>query len=159
MAEQHPPVMVVIPARYGSLRFPGKALAMLSGKPLIQHVYERVRASRGVSRVLVATDDIRIQDAVEAFGGSTMLTGEDLRTGTDRVAAVARQCSGEVFVNLQGDELLLHPELITDLVEPFLSSGARMGTLKRPLTDLESLYNANVVKVVTNHEGEARYFS
>jgi len=151
--------MVVIPARYGSSRFPGKALAMLAGKPLIQHVYERVQVSRGVSRVLVATDDIRIRDAVEAFGGSVLLTAEDLRTGTDRVAAVARQCSGEVFVNLQGDELLLHPELITDLVDPFLSSGAQMGTLKRPLTDLESLYNANVVKVVTTHGGEALYFS
>lgn len=159
MGKQHPPVMVVIPARYGSSRFPGKALAMLAGKPLIQHVYERVQVSRGVSRVLVATDDTRIRDAVEAFGGSVLLTAEDLRTGTDRVAAVARQCSGEVFVNLQGDELLLHPELITDLVDPFLSSGAQMGTLKRPLTDLESLYNANVVKVVTTHGGEALYFS
>ncbi len=153
------PVTVVIPARFGSSRFPGKPLAMLMGKPLIQHVYERAQASPLISQVLVATDDARIRDAVDGFGGTVVMTTEPFRTGTDRVAAVARQLPAQVFVNLQGDEIILHPELLTDLVMPFLASGAGMGTLKRRLTSMAEVRNPGVVKVVTDQQGEALYFS
>ena len=159
MGSRGVPVMVVIPARYGSSRFPGKPLAMLVGKPLIQHVYERAHASPMIDQVLVATDDSRIRDAVQGFGGRVVMTTEPFRTGTDRVAAVAQQLPAQVFVNLQGDEIILHPELLTDLVTPFLVSGAGMGTLKRRLTSMADVRNPGVVKVVTDQQGEALYFS
>jgi len=159
MPSRGAPVTVVIPARFGSSRFPGKPLAMLMGKPLIQHVYERAQASPMVNQVLVATDDARIRDAVHGFGGTVVMTTEPFRTGTDRVAAVARQLPAQVFVNLQGDEIILHPELLTDLVMPFLASGAGMGTLKRRLTSMADVRNPGVVKVVTDQQGEALYFS
>lgn len=158
MPNPTPPVTVVIPARFGSSRFPGKPLALLAGKPLIQHVYERAHAP-GVHRVLVATDDVRIQKAVTAFGGTVVMPEGRFRTGTDRVAAVARQTPGDVFVNLQGDEIALHPGLLTDLISPFLESGADMGTLKRALTSSKEVTNPGIVKVVTNSNGEALYFS
>ncbi|MGH7473410.1 MAG: cytidylyltransferase domain-containing protein, partial [Candidatus Methylomirabilales bacterium] len=148
-------VTVVVPARFGSSRFPGKPLAMLLGKPLIQHVYEHARASRGVGQVLIATDDSRIAEAVKGFGGTVVMTIGPFRTGTDRVAAVARQITGQTLMNLQGDEILLHPELIQDLVTPFLESGAGMGTLKRRLTSLDDVRNPAVVKVVTDRSGGA----
>ncbi len=159
MPKPTPPVTVVIPARFGSSRFPGKPLALLAGKPLIQHVYERARSSPGVQRVLVATDDVRIQKAVAAFGGSVVMPKGKFRTGTDRVAAVARQIPGSAFVNLQGDEIALDPRLLTDLITPFLRSGAAMGTLKRALTVSAEVRNPGIVKVVTNSNGEALYFS
>ncbi|MGH7167936.1 MAG: 3-deoxy-manno-octulosonate cytidylyltransferase [Nitrospiraceae bacterium] len=152
-------VTVVVPARFGSSRFPGKPLAMLLGKPLIQHVYEHAWASRGVGQVLIATDDSRIAEAVKGFGGTVVMTIGPFRTGTDRVAAVARQITGQTLMNLQGDEILLHPELIADLVTPFLESGAGMGTLKRRLTSLDDVRNPAVVKVVTDRSGGALYFS
>ncbi|MGQ0694567.1 MAG: 3-deoxy-manno-octulosonate cytidylyltransferase [Nitrospiraceae bacterium] len=152
-------VTVVIPARYDSSRFPGKPLVKLNGKPLIQHVYERAMASRIVSDVLVATDDDRVKQAVEQFGGRVVMVKEDCRTGTDRVAAVARMIAGELFVNLQGDEIPLNPELLTDLIEPFIRSGAEMGTLKRVMNSTEDLDNPAVVKVVTDARGYALYFS
>ncbi len=152
-------VTVVIPARYGSSRFPGKPLVALNGKPLVQHVYERAVACRAVSEVLVATDDERIKQAVERFGGRALLVTGEYRTGTDRVAAVARMFAGEYFLDLQGDEIPLNPELLTDLIEPFLASGASMGTLKRVMDSTEDLLNSSVVKVVTDARGDALYFS
>lgn len=152
-------VSVVIPARYGSSRFPGKPLVELNGKPMIQHVYERAAACRAASNVLVATDDERIKQAVERFGGQVVLVTGDYRTGTDRVAAVARMFAGDYFLNLQGDEIPLNPELLTDLIEPFLASGVAMGTLKRVMDPTENLLNSAVVKVVTDAGGEALYFS
>jgi len=153
------PVTVVIPARFGSSRFPGKPLAPLAGKPLIQHVYERAQAAPGVQRVLVATDDARIEKAVTAFGGTVVMPEGRFRTGTDRVAAAARQLPGEIFVNLQGDEIALHPRLLADLITPFLASGAPMGTLKRALTSSDDVGNPGIVKVVTDAQGNALYFS
>ncbi len=152
-------VTVVIPARYGSSRFPGKPLVELNGKPMIQHVYEQATACRAVSEVLVATDDERIKQAVERFGGRVIVVAGDYRTGTDRVAAVARMFSGGYFVDLQGDEIPLAPELLTDLIEPFLGSGVGMGTLKRVIDSTEDLLNPAVVKVVTDANGDALYFS
>ncbi|MBX3327706.1 MAG: 3-deoxy-manno-octulosonate cytidylyltransferase [Nitrospira sp.] len=152
-------VTVVIPARYGSSRFPGKPLVELNGKPMIQHVYEQAVACRAVSDVLVATDDERIKQAVDRFGGRALMVTGNYRTGTDRVAAVARMFAGDYFVDLQGDEIPLKPELLTDLVEPFLESGVGIGTLKRVIDSTEDLLNPAVVKVVTNVKGDALYFS
>ncbi|MGE3976257.1 MAG: 3-deoxy-manno-octulosonate cytidylyltransferase [Nitrospira sp.] len=152
-------VTIVIPARYGSSRFPGKPLVELNGKPMIQHVYERAVACRAVSDVLVATDDERIKQAVERFGGRAIMVTGEYRTGTDRVAAVARMFAGEYFLDLQGDEIPLNPELLTDLIEPFLESGVSMGTLKRVMDPTEDLLNPAVVKVVTDARGDALYFS
>jgi len=155
----NPPVTVVIPARFGSSRFPGKPLADVGGKPLIQRVYECVSAASGISDTLVATDDRRIVDAVKQFGGSAILMDGAFRTGTDRVAAVAARRPGQIFVNLQGDEIMLHPGLLTDLIQAFLASDAPMGTLKRRLTSAAEVLNPAVVKVVTGVNGDALYFS
>lgn len=152
-------VTVVIPARYGSSRFPGKPLVKLAGKPMIQHVYERTVACRSVNEVLVATDDERIKQAVEQFGGRVVMMAGEYRTGTDRVAAVARMFAGECFVDLQGDEIPLNPELLSDLIEPFVQSGAEMGTLKRKMDPTDDLQNPAIVKVVTDAKGYAMYFS
>ncbi len=152
-------VTVVIPARYGSSRFPGKPLIDLLGKPMIQHVYEQAKVCRAVDDVLVATDDDRIKRAVEGFGGQVLMMTEPYRTGTDRVAAVAKTRGGDCYIDLQGDEILLHPDLITDLVEPFLASDAPMGTLKRRIDSDQDLQNPGVVKVTTDRNGNALYFS
>ena len=159
MTKAAPSVMVVIPARYGSSRFPGKPLVMLGRKPMIQHVYEQAAACRAVTEVLVATDDERIKQAVEGFGGRAVMVAGDYRTGTDRVAGVARMFDRDYFVNLQGDEIPLQPDLLTDLIEPFIESGAGMGTLKRTIDSTEDVHNPSVVKVVTDHLGNALYFS
>lgn len=159
MSKTSQSVTVVIPARYGSSRFPGKPLVELKGKPMIQHVYERAVACSSVSEVLVATDDERIKQAVERFGGRAVLVTGEYRTGTDRVAAVARMFNRDCFLDLQGDEIPLSPELLTDLIEPFLGSGASMGTLKRVMDTTEDLLNPAVVKVVTDAKGDALYFS
>jgi 3-deoxy-manno-octulosonate cytidylyltransferase (CMP-KDO synthetase) len=132
---------------------------MLGDKPMIQHVYERAAACRLVSEVVVATDDERIQRTVKDFGGQAVLTTGDFRCGTDRVASVARVHSGRVFLNLQGDEIPADPELLSDLIEPFIESGAGMGTLKRALRTTDELLNPAVVKVVTDQQGRALYFS
>jgi 3-deoxy-manno-octulosonate cytidylyltransferase (CMP-KDO synthetase) len=159
MTNATPSVIVVIPARYGSSRFPGKPLAMLGRKPMIQHVYEQAAACRVVTEVLVATDDERIKQAVEQFGGQAIVMAGEFRTGTDRVAGVARTRTGGFFVDLQGDEIPVNPDLLADLIEPFVESDAQMGTLKRAITSSDDLLNPAVVKVVTNQQGQALYFS
>ncbi len=161
MPEPTSPVTVVIPARFGSSRFPGKPLVALAGKPMIQHVYERAVASRGVARVLVATDDRRICDAVTGFGGAAVMTPPECRTGTDRVAAVVREMDGDVFLDLQGDEIPLDLRLLGELIEGFLAcrDGIGMGTLKRSITTAAELYNPAIVKVTTDCHGDALFFS
>jgi len=159
MTNATPSVIVVIPARYGSSRFPGKPLAMLGRKPMIQHVYEQAAACRVVSEVLVATDDERIKQAVEQFGGQAIVMTGEFRTGTDRVAGVARTRTGQFFIDLQGDEIPVNPDLLADLIEPFVESDAQMGTLKRAITSTDDLLNPAVVKVVTDQQGQALYFS
>lgn len=126
---------------------------------MIQYVYEQARACRLVDEVLVATDDERIKSAVEGFGGQAVMMTECYRTGTDRVAAVAKTLPGDCFVDLQGDEVLLHPDLMTDLVQPFLTSDAAIGTLKRRIESDQDLQNPAVVKVTTDRDGYALYFS
>ena len=159
MTNPAPSVIVVIPARYGSSRFPGKPLVMLGLKPMIQHVYEQATACPAVKDVLVATDDERIRQAVIGFGGRAALIAGDYRTGTDRVAGAARKFGGDYFLNLQGDEIPLQPDLLADLIDPFIKSGAGMGTLKRTIDSTEDVHNPSVVKVVTDQLGNALYFS
>ncbi len=152
-------VSVCIPARQGSSRFPGKPLALLAGKPLIQHVYEAAKQVSDVGEILVVTDHDAILQTVRAFGGEACLVTEPCRTGTDRVARVVDQLAHDCVVNLQADEVLLHPDLLSNLIQPFLSSGADIGTLKRKLSPQEDGDNASIVKVVTNQQGQALYFS
>ena len=153
-------VTVVIPARYASTRFPGKPLADLCGKPMIQWVYERSSLCESVDRVIVATDDVRIADAVEAFGGVVAMTRSDHATGTDRLAEVAAGLNDDLIVNVQGDEPLIDPAMIQAALDPMLvDNSIPMGTLKTPLTSMEEYLNPNVVKVVTDRRGFALYFS
>ena len=153
-------VTAVIPARYASTRFPGKPLADLGGKPMIQWVYEGAQRCPLIDRVLVATDDQRIAAAVTAFGGTAVMTRTDHPTGTDRLAEVTSELDSELIVNVQGDEPLIDPAMIETAVQPLLDNPVlAMGTLKTPLTSLEEFRNPNVVKVVTDQQGLALYFS
>ena len=150
----------VVPARYGAQRFPGKPLAMIAGKSLVQRVYEQAAKAKQLDKVIVATEDTRILEAVEAFGGDAMLTSPDCATGTDRVAEVARAYDCELVLNIQGDEPLMRPEMIDQLVEGIQSdSKCVMGTLARKLESAANLDNPNVVKVALAQNGNALYFS
>jgi 3-deoxy-manno-octulosonate cytidylyltransferase (CMP-KDO synthetase) len=157
-------VLAIIPARFASSRFPGKPLAPLSGRPMIQWVYERARAARGVDDVMVATDDERIMAAVRAFGGHAVLTSPGHRSGTDRLAEVVRGLPESravtAVVNVQGDEPLLDPRSIDRAVAPLLEDPAvEMATLSTPITRAEDHDDPNKVKVVTDARGFALYFS
>jgi 3-deoxy-manno-octulosonate cytidylyltransferase (CMP-KDO synthetase) len=153
-------IVALIPARYGSTRFPGKPLALLRGKPMIQHVYEHTCRARGLARVLVATDDDRIADAVRAIGGEVVMTRADHPTGTDRLAEVAHGLTADMIVNVQGDLPFFPPSLVEDAVAALTRAPAAvMATVKTPIHDLAEWRNINVVKVVTDREGFALYFS
>ncbi|HEY3309863.1 MAG TPA: 3-deoxy-manno-octulosonate cytidylyltransferase [Desulfuromonadaceae bacterium] len=153
-------ITAIIPARYASTRFPGKALAEIGGKPMIQHVYERTMKASLVSEVIVATDDERIQQAVIGFGGICRMTRADHETGTDRLAEVANGLEADIIVNVQGDEPLIFPEMIDQVIQPFLKdSSLKMGTLKSRIRCLHDFLSPNVVKVVTDNAGNALYFS
>lgn len=153
-------VTIVIPARFASTRFPGKPLADLCGKPMIQWVYERSALCESADRVIVATDDERIATVVRDFGGDVVMTRDDHETGTDRLAEVAETLQDELIVNVQGDEPMIDPAMIQAAVEPLLTDRSiPMGTLKTPLTSVEEYHNPNVVKVVSDQQGFALYFS
>jgi 3-deoxy-manno-octulosonate cytidylyltransferase (CMP-KDO synthetase) len=152
-------VSLCIPARYGSSRFPGKPLALLAGKPVIQHVYEAAQRDSHVGQILVVTDQEAIYQGVRNFGGEVCLVREACRTGTDRVAKVVSQLQYDVIMNLQADEIPQHPGLLDDLILPFVRSRAGIGTLKRKLHKTQDLANPSIVKVVTDREGHALYFS
>ncbi|MCX8089406.1 MAG: 3-deoxy-manno-octulosonate cytidylyltransferase [Verrucomicrobiae bacterium] len=146
----------IIPARYGSTRFPGKPLALIAGKPLVQHVVERARAARALSEVVVATDDARIAEVASRFARVEM-TRADHPSGTDRVAEVAARCECDAVVNIQGDEPLIEPSVI-DAVAGALTHH-EMSTAATPLRRPDELDNPNVVKVVVSRRGRALYFS
>jgi 3-deoxy-manno-octulosonate cytidylyltransferase (CMP-KDO synthetase) len=153
-------VIAVIPARFASTRFPGKPLADIDGRPMIEHVYRRAEASPIVSRVIVATDDLRIATRVKSFGGNVRLTRMDHRTGTDRLAEVASTLDCDVVVNVQGDEPLLDSRAIAEAVTPFRSDpSVSMTTLYRRIVDPAELTNPNVVKLVLDRGGFVLYFS
>jgi 3-deoxy-manno-octulosonate cytidylyltransferase (CMP-KDO synthetase) len=153
-------VVVVIPARYGSTRLPGKPLVSLNGQPMIQRVYERAKSARRVHRVIVATDDDRIVKAVTSFGGEARMTRPDHRTGTERVAEVAAHVEGEVFVNVQGDEPLLDPAAVDTAVAALLEEPqAAVATVATPIKVPGDIMDPNVVKVVLDFDDNALYFS
>ena len=153
-------VLVVIPARYGSTRFPGKPLALLHGKPVIQHVYEQAAKARSADDVVVATDDERIMAAVTRFDGHAVMTSPSARSGTDRVAEAARARPAEVVINVQGDEPLVHAEMVDQLAECLTRHQAiPMASLMVALRQDTDANNPNVVKVVTDRDGFALYFS
>ncbi len=159
MPDEHSSVGILIPARYGSSRFPGKPVALLAGKPLIQHVYEAASQVPDISDVRVVTDDDRIVRAVKDFGGQVMVVTSPCRTGTDRVAKAAADMNCSVIVNLQADEIPLDPFLLSDVIAPFVMSDAEIGTLKRRLTTAEEVEDTALVKVVTDTNENALYFS
>lgn len=150
----------VIPARYASTRFPGKMLADLNGKPLIQHVWERVKKSKKLDDVLIACDDVRIFEAVKGFGGKAVLTSVDHISGTDRIAEAVCDIDVEIVVNIQGDEPLIDSEVIDSLVDVLLHNEKyNMATVIKNLDDEVELNNSNVVKVVIDKNKDALYFS
>jgi 3-deoxy-manno-octulosonate cytidylyltransferase (CMP-KDO synthetase) len=154
-------IVAVVPARYGASRFPGKPLADLDGRPIVQWVYEAATACPDFDEVVVATDSEEIAAAVRGFGGAVELTRDDHETGTDRVAEVAgRREDADVVVNVQGDQPFATPEMLSALVEPYVSGETPpMTTLACPLTDEEGWDDPNVVKVVCDQRGYALYFS
>ncbi len=152
-------ILGVIPARYGSTRFPGKPLVNLKGRPLIQWTIEGAKKSKLLSEVIVATDDERIKVAAEAVGVKVAMTPSDLPTGSDRIHAAIKNIECDVVVNIQGDEPLVTGELIDRLAQVFIDEPKMdMATLAHPITE-EDLQSPNAVKVVMNHKDEALYFS
>lgn len=153
---------VVIPARFGATRLPGKPLSDIAGKPMVQHVYERAKES-GATQVIVATDDARIESAVKDFGGEVCMTAETHRSGTDRLAEVVDKygyADEQIIVNLQGDEPLMPPAVITQVAENLQqASAASMATVCTPITTAAELFDPHVVKVVRDAQDLAVYFS
>ncbi len=155
-------VLAVIPARYASIRLPGKPLVSICGKPMIQHVYERVQQAQRVSRVVVATDDDRILAAVRGFGGEAVMTRSDHRSGSERVAEVATQIPADIYINVQGDEPLIEPSAVDALVESMTvleEPPVQLGTLCVPIQSPSDIMDSNIVKVVLDFQGDALYFS
>ena len=154
-------VLAVIPARFAATRFPGKPLAALWGKPMLQHVWERARAARGLDELLIATDDERIATAARGFGAAVELTSSGCASGTDRVAEVARRRPrAGLVLNLQGDEPELETEAVSRLVERMRGDASlRMGTIAHHEPDAALLARPEVVKVVVDAAGFALYFS
>jgi len=152
--------VAIIPARYGATRLPGKPLLDLCGKPIIQHVYERAQEAGIFSSIIVATDSEDILRCVRGFGGEAVMTSPDHVTGTERIAEAALAFESDCIVNIQGDEPFVHPEMLRQLCTSFQTETvAVMGTLCHPLSRYEDVGDPNVVKVVTDVEGFALYFS
>ncbi len=153
-------VIGVIPARYSSTRLEGKPLKDICGKPMVQYVYEAALQARLLNQVYVATEDVRIVEAVERFGGKARLTSPSHQTGTDRVAEVAAAIEADIVVNIQGDEPLLNPAMVDEVIEPFLSEpDLPMSTLCVEILEEEKLASPHVVKVVFDRSQYALYFS
>jgi len=151
-------VIGVVPARYGSTRFPGKPLAPIAGRPMIEHVYQRASRASLLSDVIVATDDTRIVDAVRAFGGKAMMTSADHPSGTDRLMEVAETLQAPYFVNIQGDEPLIDPDHI-DACARALLGGAAMSTLAARIRFRHEVFDRGVAKMLIDERGHAICFS
>ncbi len=153
-------VIGIIPARYGSTRLPAKALAMISGKPMIQHVYERCMKSGLLSEILVATDDKRIFDAVLSFGGNAVMTSKVHKSGTDRIGEAVKKIKCDIVVNIQGDEPMIDPGNIDKAIEPLLTDKSiNVSTICVKIKDKKEISNPNVVKVIKDKNNNALYFS
>ncbi len=156
--------IVIIPSRFQSTRFPGKPLSLLLGKPMIQHVYERSKTARLIKEVFVATDSKAILDAVRGFGGKVVMTSESHTSGTDRISEAAEIIgkegySADIIVNVQGDEPMIMPQMIDEVVALMEDGRAGIGTLVKRIDDATEIDDPNVVKAVFNGEGFALYFS
>jgi 3-deoxy-manno-octulosonate cytidylyltransferase (CMP-KDO synthetase) len=151
--------IVIIPARYDSTRFPGKPLYPLRGMPVIRHVYENSKRSRLADDVIVATDSETIFEKVLSFGGKAAMTDRNHRSGTDRIAEVARSTDCDIIVNVQGDEPLIRSEMIDDVISLLEDKRASIGTLIKKIDDLQEITDPNVVKIVFDNQGFALYFS
>lgn len=152
--------IAVLPARYGSTRFPGKPLALIAGKPMIQWCYESTCKCKDLDDVIVATDDARIFDAVNAFGGKAVMTSPNHPTGTDRIAEAVKEIDADLIVNVQGDEPLMSAKVLSQLIAAMRESGAEMGTAAVPFSKTGRDPNdPNAVKVVVDRRGFALYFS
>ncbi|MFZ7200489.1 3-deoxy-manno-octulosonate cytidylyltransferase [Avibacterium avium] len=152
---------VIIPARFASSRLPGKPLADIAGKPMIAHVWQKAQQS-GASRVVVATDNQAVAQAVQAFGGEVCMTSEHHNSGTERLAEVVEKLAladDEIVVNIQGDEPLIPPVIVQQVADNLAKNGVKMATLAVPLNDAEELFNPNVVKAVADQSGNVLYFS
>ena len=150
----------LIPARYASSRLPGKPLALIGNKPMIQHVYERCQQAPSLQSVVVCTDDDRVYEAVRSFGGQVVMTRADHISGTDRVAEAAQSLDVDIIVNIQGDQPFIHPDMIEEAARPLLGDDAAdVATLMVRIEKEEDLHDPAVVKVVTDLSGKALYFS
>lgn len=154
-------ILGVIPARYNSTRFPGKPLVMIDGKSMIQRVYEQAMQVKEFSRMIVATDDIRILEHVESFGGNVMMTSATHQSGTDRCGEVMHSLPGmyEVIVNIQGDEPFIQPAQLQKLISVFHHENVQIATLAKKVTDETQIKSPHVVKVVFDARNQALYFS
>jgi 3-deoxy-manno-octulosonate cytidylyltransferase (CMP-KDO synthetase) len=153
-------ILGVIPARFASSRFPGKVLAQIASKTMLQHVYERANRATYLTSTIIATDDQRVFDAARSFGARVRMTRSDHLSGSDRVAEVASAENAEIIVNIQGDEPLIDPAAIDASILPMVHEpGVVMCTLKKRIEDAREIGDPNVVKVVTDREGDAVYFS
>jgi 3-deoxy-manno-octulosonate cytidylyltransferase (CMP-KDO synthetase) len=153
-------ILGVIPARYASSRFPGKALVSIAGKTMLQHVWERASQARYLTSLVIATDDLRIRDAAQGFRARVVMTRPDHASGTDRAAEAASASTAQIIVNIQGDEPMLDPAAIDAAVLGLLEHDETpMGTLKKLIEDRSEVTDPNVVKVVTDADQNALYFS
>lgn len=154
-------IIGVIPARYASSRFPAKVLAKIDGKPIIQWVYERAKQSTSLSKVIVATDHVKVKSAVEAFGGEVVMTKTEHLSGTDRCFEALQKQSGkyDFLINIQGDEPFIQAEQIDILASCLRNKNIQIATLVNPISEEGDLFNKNVVKVVYNQNKKAIYFS
>lgn len=152
-------IIAVIPARMGSTRFPGKALAPLCGKPIIQHVYEAAMSTALFDEVLVATDSDAIIDAVSSFGGTAVMTSQSHQSGSDRIAEAITDCHADIIVNIQGDEPLIDKGSLEQIVAVFKDSTVDVASLYTSIDEIEMLFDPNIVKVVLDNADNAIYFS
>ena len=152
-------IIGVIPARLGSTRLHEKVLKPIAGRPMIQHVWERVSQTKKLHQVIVACDDQRVKNLIESLGGRAMLTRMDHLNGSSRVAEVAEREPGEVFINIQGDEPMIHPKSIDQLADAFQDASVQAATLAVRRQEMEEYQNPNVVKVICDAKGDALYFS
>ncbi len=154
-------IIAVIPARYGSMRLPGKPLIILAGKTMIQRVYEQAKKSKYINNIIIATDDERIEKAVKKFGGEVVITPAEIASGSDRIAHVVKNLKNvDIVVNIQGDEPLINPEMIDQTIAPLLNDNeVQVSTAVKVIENIEDLSNPNIPKVVIDSNNFAIYFS